>query len=816
MRRILTLLTICAITLNVLAIPARPGIKKSLTLADGSVVTAELRGDETFHYYVLADGTPLVKTDNDTWEPTTHAVINARHESRMSVRNERRMARAAKMQALFQHERQVKRQDGTKVNKKKGLVILVNFKDKAFLSTSKREYFDQMCNGEGNPYGDNYGSVHEYFLSQSYGQFDLEFDVVGPYTLSYGYNYYGADRDGKEGEDSHPEEMVEQACKLADDDVNFQDYDWNNDGEVDQVFVYYAGYGQASGAPANTIWPHEWDLESGFANNNGKYNYSLRLDGVRINTYACGSELYGVTGSRIDGIGTICHEFSHCLGLPDFYDTGGNYIGMDSWDIMDLGAYNGDGYQPAGYTAYERWFSGWMEPILLSEPLTVTGMPAIQDEPVAYLLMKNGTTANINSTYYLMYNHQQKGWDETSYGHGMLVQYVQYNSSAWYGNKVNNSSNQRMTIIPADGDFSLSATGSYSYSNLAGDPWPGIKRKTSFSWNGHTISDITERARLISFLFDGGTQIPTMLPPEIKDDAVVFTGNSFTAAWNPVEHAVSYDLRYRVKPDKPDPSERHLLSENFSKFILESDGTKDVSPLLDNYTQVAGWSGNRVYLGTNGAKLGTSKSEGWLKTPAFACNTGSLSVVVAAQDWFSATGKADGSSLIVTLFDGDKVCDVQEIHSLTGADTVVNFTNVPAEAVVHFSNKAAGHRLYLCMIDIYDGTYNMEEIQGSVKRFAAPAWTVVSGIKNTSYTVEGLQPSTTYQFQLRSVSNDGMSAWSGSKVVTLDNTTNTIQQALSTDNQAKTGLYDLNGRRIGNQRPQRGIYILNGRKIVIH
>lgn len=500
MKRILILAVVFVVAWTAMAIPARRGIVHTLTLGDGSTVKAELRGDENFVFYVLPDGTPLVKNASGVWEKATCSEVIERRAEQSRARNERREVRAAKTRSMFQHARRVKSRAEAEVTKKKGIVILVNFNDKAFLETTKREYIEQMCNGEGNPFRQNYGSVHEYFKAQSYGQFDLEFDVVGPYTLTYGMTYYGKDVGGKSGNDAHPEEMVEEACKLADDDVDFQNYDWDGDGEVEQVYVMYAGYGQNEGALSNTIWPHEWDLASAFQYHDGNYKYKLRLDGMTINTYACGPELTGRTGSTIGSIGTICHEFSHCLGLPDFYDTAeGNYIGMDSWDVMDYGCYNGDGFQPAGYTAYERWFSGWLEPVLLIDPLTVAEMPAIQDAPVAYLLMKNGAKANIEGTYYLMYNHQQKGWDSVSYGHGMLVQYVRYNAFAWADNTVNNSV-QRMTLIPGDGDFTHN-----TLSALAGDPWPGTSHHTSFSWDGHTVSDITEKKGLISFKFDGGS-----------------------------------------------------------------------------------------------------------------------------------------------------------------------------------------------------------------------------------------------------------------------------------------------------------------------
>ena len=513
MKKLLMLMAFAAISAVALAIPAKRGVQKTLTLTDGKTVTATLAGDEAFHYYVTTDGTPLVETADGRWQAVSKELVKQTSKELGERRNAHRLERLAKTNKMFTSARKAARRAETAVVKKKGLVILVNFADKAFKSTSKHEYFVQMMNDENNPYGQNYGSVHEYFRDQSYGQFDLEFDVIGPVTMSNNMYYYGAN--DSQGNDKHPHVMVSEACKLADSQVNFADYDWDGDGEVDQVYVIYAGYAESSGAASNTIWPHEYNLtegyyfDSAFSEYYKKDNniYSLVLDGVTIDTYACGSELYGASGSKIDGIGTMCHEFSHCLGLPDFYDTeyNGN-LGMDAWDLMDAGSYNGDGFQPAGYTAYERWFSGWLEPVQLTNPLTVKDMPAIQDSPVAYVLMKSGNV-DVNSTYYLMYNHQQKGWDGASYGHGMLVQYVRYDTQAWKENTVNNST-QRMTLIPADGGFKYDAGSQdnpyYSTSGIAGDPWPGTSNKTTFSWNNHTISEITEKNELISFLFDGG------------------------------------------------------------------------------------------------------------------------------------------------------------------------------------------------------------------------------------------------------------------------------------------------------------------------
>ena len=191
--------------------------------------------------------------------------------------------------------------------------------------------------------------------------------------------YYG--ENNSNGDDKRAATMVAEACRLADKDVDFARYDWDGDNEVDQVYVIYAGYSEASGAPPSTVWPHEWDLESATSIRDG--DGAFELDGTVINTYACSNELQGTRGSRISGIGTACHEFSHCLGLPDMYDTTGKAFGMDCWDLLDYGCYNNDEYTPAPFTSYERMFCGWLEPSVLTEPVRVVGMPALTSSPSA-------------------------------------------------------------------------------------------------------------------------------------------------------------------------------------------------------------------------------------------------------------------------------------------------------------------------------------------------------------------------------------------------------------------------------------------------
>ena len=233
---------------------------------------------------------------------------------------------------------------------KKGLVVLVDFKNKKFADGHDLEYYKNVINGKDfSDEEEGYvGSVRDYFLAQSNGQFELDFDVVGPVTMSKNYGYYG--NDGAYQKDEKVYEMIKEACDGIKDKVNLKNYDW--DGEADQVFFLYAGLGQASGGSAGTIWPHESELRYWPC---GVLSYPTG----KINTYACANELQPETqgSSRYisAGIGTICHEFSHCLGFADMYDTtGGGGYGMSVFDVMDQGSYNGNGFVPCNYTAFER------------------------------------------------------------------------------------------------------------------------------------------------------------------------------------------------------------------------------------------------------------------------------------------------------------------------------------------------------------------------------------------------------------------------------------------------------------------------------
>lgn len=466
----------------------------TLTLPDGSTIQATWTGDEAMHFYLTDDGRCLQCDDKGF----AHFVDAEQLHQRWKAKTAKRQAFRAKRFASSQ--RKAKR---AMTGSKRGLVILVQFPDVPFYYTNStfQNFFNEI-----DYYDDiNVGSVRDYFLSQSYGQFDFTFDVIGPITMPDSLYHYG--RNNPYGDDRHPAVMVKQAIEMIDDEVDFSEYDWDKDGEVEQIFIIHSGYDEAQSRMNDHIWSHAWTLTEAIDEGDG--DGPVTVDGVVVDSYATSAELRGRANNFIAGIGTACHEFSHCFGLPDFYDTDGKNFGMDTWSLMDYGEYNGNGGCPAGFTSYERMFCGWLEPSVLTEPVRVVGMPALTSSPSAYILRNSGKS----DEYYLFENRQKQSWDKYLGGHGMLILHVDYDSLAWAENAVNVfRSHQRMTIIPAD-NILYSGT-------LAGDTWPQ-PGKTELTDNStpaailynpnaegnlfmnHSITEISESGDgLIGFVFD--------------------------------------------------------------------------------------------------------------------------------------------------------------------------------------------------------------------------------------------------------------------------------------------------------------------------
>lgn len=310
-------------------------------------------------------------------------------------------------------------------------IILVAYQDVPFTIENVREVWNDMANKHDYSEHGAMGSMADYFYEQSCGKFCITFDVIGPVTLPEKREYYG--KNSGSTRDVNISKMITEACKMADalPDVDFSRYDWDSDGSVETVLVVFAGVGENFiGAPKEAVWP-----KKGYVGD--------RLnDNVRLTIYACANELVWPKMQQ-DGFGTLTHEFSHCLGLPDLYNVNNDvndYIIFDEWDVMDGGCYANGGWTPVGYSAFERYLCGWLDSEELQENVYIEGMETMYEGGKAYRLHSDKS-----SEYLLLENRQQKSFDFYLPGHGLLITHIgAYNSSP---------NNGAVTVypIPADG-----------------------------------------------------------------------------------------------------------------------------------------------------------------------------------------------------------------------------------------------------------------------------------------------------------------------------------------------------------------------------
>lgn len=440
-------------------------------------------------------------------------------------------------------------------------LVLVQFADKKFRTPTADEadivaYYDTFCNGEGVAAGKNQYSIRDYFKEQSGGLFTPQFSVLGPVTLPKEAAYYG--QNSGSSKDIHFTEFCNEAVKLVQEsDVDWMTFDNDKNGSVDMVFFIFAGLGENSSHQADDIWAKEAVRNT-------------TINGITYACYGCTSELRpltrdqegNITATEGDGIGVACHELSHALGLPDFYNTGSgaSVPGMDLFSLMDYGSYCQNGFYPVGYTAYERDFMGWQTLVELDGPQHVTLQP-IAGGGRGY---KVTNPANANE-YYILENRQSVNADLRlgKIAHGLLVTHVDYSSGPWSSNTLNNNAgHQRMTFISAANDPTTvgNAESFQAWTKaLAGHLWPG----TSLNYN--LTDDTTPAATVYTGGFMGQPirNITEHSDGTITLDFIQDRGDGISAPSAGGRHAAAYDLAGR----RVSPTHKGMYIINGKKIV---------------------------------------------------------------------------------------------------------------------------------------------------------------------------------------------------------------------------------------------------------
>lgn len=332
-------------------------------------------------------------------------------------------------------------------------VVLISFADNDFSMEEPTDRYNRIFNEEGYNEGKGKGCVADYFRDQSAGLLNMHFDIYGPVKLTKSSKDF----------DKYGNEAFSEAIKkfAAMPDIDFKKYDWRGNNRVPAVICIFAGMGgnESVDEAQGHIWP-----------NTGTPS-TVTAGGVIFSMYSASAEMW--SNNKLCGIGTICHEFSHALGLPDLYPTSTSskeFSVVDEWDLMDGGNFINTGWCPPSYSVHEKMLLGWFTPTELTSPTSITNMKPVADGGTAYILRTNAS----DNEFFLLENRQWKGWDLRTPGHGLLISHVDYNLTAWSGNKVNNDANHHLyDLVHAD--------------NLSYADWDNIIGDGSSHTSGHSL-----------------------------------------------------------------------------------------------------------------------------------------------------------------------------------------------------------------------------------------------------------------------------------------------------------------------------------------
>lgn len=268
----------------------------------------------------------------------------------------------------------------------RALVVPVQFAGGDAITAADLAKLNKAFNGTSADTG--WESVSSFYEKSSYGALKISFDIWGvnkgtagtPYVSAKTASYY--ETYAKTAYDFEDEMytqygdealLLEVLAYLYEQGVDLSDYDTNDDGAIDAVYLIYCApvdyeddeslwwayvtmyYGTESyGEEENEVYPYYY-LFAGFdfmdedADSDDGYEYSGILDGLKINA------------------STYIHETGHLLGLDDYYDydtSKGSNKGLGGADMMD--------YTVGDHGVYSKIMLGWITPEIITTTQTFT------------------------------------------------------------------------------------------------------------------------------------------------------------------------------------------------------------------------------------------------------------------------------------------------------------------------------------------------------------------------------------------------------------------------------------------------------------
>ena len=355
----------------------------------------------------------------------------------------------------------------------KVLVFVVDFPDDLIVdeTTALQDTF-LAFNGTSEEL--TFESLNSYYQISSFNQLNITADVFGVYTAEYDSSYYEQANedfyayDEVTGEYLYPEaphpdsDIIYELLTYYDNDIDYNEYDGNNDGYIDGIYVIY-NHDISYDSGSDLWWAYQY-----------YYMYYDTFDGVSPNYYVWSGIDFFYEGEDNVNARTIIHETGHMLGLEDYYD----YYEYDAVNEGGLGTFMMD-YTVGDHDVFSKILLGWITPRVIDKSMTVDILPHLENGDV--LLVIDEWKNTIFDEYFLIMYYTPEGLNELDQNYmftqeGIIIFHVSaaidngYNDELYYYSIFNNNNtdteDKLINIIEADMDEDIERYATVENSDL--------------------------------------------------------------------------------------------------------------------------------------------------------------------------------------------------------------------------------------------------------------------------------------------------------------------------------------------------------------